>query len=96
MWNLEKWDRGTYLQSRNRDTDIENKYMDIKRGKEGGMNRETGTDMYTLRCVTDSCCQDASVVSDSATRDGSPPGSPIPGILQARTLEWVAMSFSNA
>ena len=28
--------------------------------------------------------------------DGSPPGSTIPGILQARTLEWVAMSFSNA
>ena len=28
--------------------------------------------------------------------DGSPPGSPIPGILQARTLEWVAMAFSNA
>ena len=27
--------------------------------------------------------------------DGSPPGSPIPGILQARTLEWVAISFSN-
>ena len=29
-------------------------------------------------------------------RDGSPPGSPVPGILQARTLEWVAVSFSNA
>ena len=28
--------------------------------------------------------------------DGSPPGSPIPGILQARTPEWVAISFSNA
>ena len=28
--------------------------------------------------------------------DGSPPGSPIPGILQARTLEWVPISFSNA
>ena len=28
--------------------------------------------------------------------DGSPPGSPIPGILQARTLKWVAISFSNA
>ena len=28
--------------------------------------------------------------------DRSPPGSPIPGILQARTLEWVAISFSNA
>ena len=28
--------------------------------------------------------------------DGSPPGSPVPGILQARTLEWVAISCSNA
>ena len=28
-------------------------------------------------------------------RDGSPPGSPVPGVLQARTLEWVAISFSN-
>ena len=28
--------------------------------------------------------------------DGSPPGSPVPGSLQARTLEWVAISFSNA
>ena len=27
--------------------------------------------------------------------DGSPPGSPVPGILQARTLEWVAIAFSN-
>ena len=29
-------------------------------------------------------------------RDSSPPGSPVPGILQARTLEWVAISFSSA
>ena len=28
--------------------------------------------------------------------EGSPPGSPVPGIVQARTLEWVAISFSNA
>ena len=28
--------------------------------------------------------------------DGSPPGSPVPGILQARTLEWVAISFYNS
>ena len=28
--------------------------------------------------------------------DGSPPGSPVPGVLQARTLEWAAISFSNA
>ena len=29
-------------------------------------------------------------------KDGSPPGSTVPGILQARTLEWVAISFSSA
>ena len=29
-------------------------------------------------------------------RDSSPPGSPVAGILQAKTLEWVALSFSNA
>ena len=29
-------------------------------------------------------------------RDSSPPGSPVPGILQATTLEWIAVSFSNA
>ena len=29
-------------------------------------------------------------------KDGSPPGSPVPGILQARILKWVAISFSNA
>ena len=29
-------------------------------------------------------------------RDGSPPGSPVPGILQARTLEWVSIAFSSA
>ena len=29
-------------------------------------------------------------------RDDSPPGSPVPGILQARTLEWLTISFSNA
>ena len=29
-------------------------------------------------------------------RDGSPPGSPVPGILQARTLEWVAIAFSDS
>ena len=28
--------------------------------------------------------------------DGNPPGSPVPGILQARILEWVSISFSNA
>ena len=39
-------------------------------------------------------CQSCPTLCDPI--DGSPPGSPIPGILQARTLEWVAISFSSA
>ena len=52
MWNLEKWYRLTYLQSRNRDTRVENKLMDTK-GREGrgGMNWEVGIDTYTLLCI---------------------------------------------
>ena len=50
MWNLEKWHRWSYLQSRNRDTDIENKCMDTK-GDGGGMNLEIGIDIYTLICI---------------------------------------------
>ena len=38
MWNLEKWYRGSHLQSRNRDTQVENKHMDIK-GERGGVRR---------------------------------------------------------
>ena len=56
MWNLEKWYRWTGLQGRNRDTDVENKHMDTKRGKwqgggDDGMNWEIGIDMYTLICI---------------------------------------------
>ena len=60
-----------------------------------------------LRHVTQSLCffsaaaaaaakalQSCPTLSDPI--DGSPPGSALPGILQARTLEWVAISFSNA
>ena len=53
------------------------------------------------------CCRETSAAAAAAKSlqscltlcdpiDGSPPGSPIPGILWARTLEWVAISFSNA
>ena len=48
MWNLEKEYRSMYLQSRNRDTDVENKYMDTKEGRRGGMNWEIGIDLNTL------------------------------------------------
>ena len=52
---------------------------------------------YTLACIQYAAAkslQSCPTLCDS--RDGSPPGSPVPGILQARTLEWVAISFSNA
>ena len=59
--------------------------------------------LYTVVSVnfifqyTYSCCWVTSVVSDSVwPTDSSPPGSTVPRILQARTLEWVAISFSNA
>ena len=42
------YDRGGHLQSRNRDTDVENKHKDTKRGKGGGMNWETGIDIHTV------------------------------------------------
>ena len=58
--------------------------------------------------VTEHCLSSKVFISAAATKslqlcptlcdpiDGSPPGSPVPGIFQARTLEWVAISFSNA
>ena len=49
---------------------------------------------YDQRAPAAKSLQSCLTLCDS--RDGSPPGSPIPGILQARTLEWVAISFSNA
>ena len=51
MWNLEIRYKRTYLQIRNRDTDIENKYMETKGGRWGGMNWETGINIYVLLCI---------------------------------------------
>ena len=54
---------------------------------------------HLLRCLVEACATAKSLQSCPTLCDpidGSPPGSPVPGILQARTLEWVAISFSNA
>ena len=48
----------------------------------------------TAAAATAKSLQSCSILCNP--RDGSPPGSAVPGILQARTLEWVAISFSNA
>ena len=56
--------------------------------------------LYFSRSIGPVLCATAKSLQSCPTLcnpiDGSPPGSPIPGILQARTLEWVAISFSNA
>ena len=61
--------------------------------------RELKTYVHTKTCIwmftaTAKSLQSCLTLCDP--RDGSPPGSPVPGILQARTLEWVAISLSNA
>ena len=71
-----------------------------------------GTEMQTAAiCVISLYCADNAAAAAAAAAaakslqscttqsnpiDGSPPSSAVPGILQARTLEWVAISFSNA
>ena len=49
---------------------------------------------YHAAAAAAKSCQSCPTSCDPT--DGSPPGSPVPGILQARILEWVAISFSNA
>ena len=77
-----------------------------KGGKERGREREDKRDLFVETLVyfvlivslipapAAKSLQSCPTLCDPI--DGSPPGSPVPGILQARTLEWVAISFSNA
>ena len=55
-----------------------------------------GCESWTIKKVAAAAKLLQSCLTLCNTRDGSPPGSPVPGILQARTLEWVAIAFSNA
>ena len=48
MWNLVKWYRWTYLQGRNRDTNVENRHVAMIGEEKRGMNWESSTDTYTL------------------------------------------------
>ena len=76
-----------------------------------GMGREVGGEFRmgnTCTSMADSCQCMAAAAAAAAVKslqscptlcnpiDGSPTGSPVPGILQTRILEWVAISFSNA
>ena len=69
--------------------------MDFKRWKKS-LSSSDGKPLwscYAMLCYAKSL-QSCPTLCDP--KDGSPPGFPVPGILQARTLEWVAISFSNA
>ena len=103
MWNLEKRCRWTYTQSRSRKwmqrTDVRTPW-----GRGGGMTQEGSPDMCTPPCVNQRAELSAlgyltdihacTVMSDSFCdpMDSSPP---VHGVSQARTLEWVAISFSS-
>ena len=81
--------------TKQRDSQRENKLMATGggegrgRGTAGAENREVQTAAAAAKSL-----QSGPTLCDPI--DGSPPGSPVPGILQARTVEWVAISFSNA
>ena len=79
------------------DADIENRLLDMGRGKErvGQMERVAWKYIHTTVGEVDAAKSLQSCLTLCDPRDGSQLGSPVPGILQARALEWVAISFSN-
>ena len=70
------------------------KVPNFKRGGEGEMYGKSNMETYIAAAAAAKSLQSCQTLCDPV--DGSPLGSSVPGILQARTLEWVAISFSNA
>ena len=89
-----------YVQNRNRLTDRENKLVVTNKivtkqtGEREGQIRGIGITNAAAAAAASKSLQSCLTLCDPI--DGSPPSSPVPGILQARTLEWVAISFSKA
>ena len=59
-------------------------------------NKQTSTATAAAAAAAAAAKSLQSCLTLCAPIDGNPPGSPVPGILQARTLEWVAIAFSSA
>ena len=68
--------------------------LSLNRSEERRVGKECGVFEYYWCLYAAASLQSCPTLCNPI--DGSPPGSPVPGILQARTLEWVAISFSNA
>ena len=87
---LGTWYRWTRWQGRDREKDVENYYVVCQGGRESGMSWEIRIEAHALLTVV------VHVVSNFLSPTGcSPPGSSVPGSLQARRLEWVAISSSR-
>ena len=72
---------------------LENRLEDAVGGGELGRTSEQHWNLRIAAAAAAKWCQLCPTLCDPI--DGSPTGSSVPGILQARTLEWVAISFSN-
>ena len=82
---------------KNLESKMEKMQKSINKGLEGLKNKHTETN-NTITKIKNTLCYAKSLQSCPTLcypTDGSPPGSPVPGILQARTLVWVAISFSK-
>ena len=88
------WYKWTYLQNRNETYRHRKQTYSYQSVRWGRSKLGVGINIYTLLLLL--LLSRFSRVWLCDPIDGSPPGSPVPGILQARTLEWVAISFSNA
>ena len=74
---------------------MQNGLVDTAGGSDRQTNQESSTDTHTYTAAAAAASLQSCPTLCNPT-DGSPSGSPIPGILQARTLEWVAISFPKA
>ena len=94
IWAIKKMVQVNLFTNRNRLTDLESELL-VSRGEDRGKDRMRSWDWHIhTAAATAKSLQSCPTLCDPI--DGSPPGSSVPGILQARTLEWVAISFSNA
>ena len=81
-------------EAEDRISEVEDRMVEINEAGSKKELKEMRTTSETSAAAAAKSLQSCPTLCDPI--DGSPPGSPVPGILQARTLEWVAISFSNA